>query len=112
MTYMHLWESCPGCCGDGEADPSAGAEQGEAVRSNAGLVMLDGWGCVVGDTAQAAHVFSREWDGPCQEKPGVLQEGAAEGFLCRKAGDGWDMGVIDPGSTWAWQYLYVCQSEG
>lgn len=44
------------------------------------------------DTAQAACVFSREWHGVCQERPGVPQDGAAEGFLCRKAGDGWDMG--------------------
>lgn len=29
------------------------------------------------------------------------QDGADEGFHCRKAGDGWDMGgVIDPGFTW------------
>lgn len=50
MTYVHLCVSYPGCC-DGEADPSAGAEQGEAIRSSAGLVMLVRCGCVMGHTA-------------------------------------------------------------
>lgn len=62
------------------------------MRSKAGLVVQVRCGSVVGPTAQAACVFSREWGGLCQERSGVPQEAAAEEFLYRKAGDGWDSG--------------------
>lgn len=62
------------------------------MRGSSGLVMLVRCGCVVGHTAQGACVFSRKWHGLCQERPGVPHEGAAVGFPCRKAGDGWDIG--------------------
>lgn len=56
-------------------------------------------------------MFLREWDGLCQERPGVPQGGAAEGFLCRKAGDGWDLGVYRSRFYLDLTVLYVCQSN-
>lgn len=95
---MCISESPPGCGDYGKADPSAGAEQGEAVRSNTGLAMLLGWGCVVGHTAQAAR-FQGNGMVCAKKRVGCLRMVQLRGF-CRKAGGGWDMGVTDPGSTW------------
>ena len=65
------------------------------MRSNAGVVMLVRCGDLVGHTQlePPAH-DQKEWSGLCRERPGVPQAGAAEGFLCRKVGDGCGLGGL------------------
>lgn len=59
------------------------------MRSNAGLVKLVRCGDVTGHTQLELPVHDQRNGVACaKRRPGVPQERAAKGFLCRKVGDG------------------------
>lgn len=63
--------------------------------SNAGHVMLVRCGDVAGHTQLEPPVHNQRNRVICaKRRPGVPQEGAAEGFLCRKVGGGCGLGGL------------------